>query len=162
MGWKPTQNDGLWYDASALLDPGSATVLRPFEPRVIDATTLSLRGMVRDVIIGRGLPYNMPTLENARPNLYRIVRNAKLMSKSNIEEMRNLFSNRVPENVDEDLFARELLLDRNHDNKAPPSSWKEKFASALEVLLPIYARVQVAEWEQESEEGMAKICAELG
>jgi hypothetical protein len=153
--------DLLVFDASGALSDDTA--LRPFTPYVKNGNTLVARGMIRDVVLSCSPPYRMSTLPNARPNLYRVVRDARTMSRMMYAEMKEALGDaRMPAEHDPDIFARRLLLYRTSENKAAPPSWKDKFSGALEVLRPVYLRLQGVEIMNESPEDQLKLQELLG
>lgn len=112
MRYRPSEGDHLWYDASAQRNTENR-LLNTFTPRIIGGITLSLRGVIRDAIQTRRPSYRMSTQQNPMSNLFRIVRDAKLMSKSITKELQFTSPSEVPDALDLDAFARRLLLDRN-------------------------------------------------
>ena len=124
--------------------------------------TLSLRGVIRDAIQTRGPSYRISTQQNPMTNLFRIVRDAKSLSKSITKELQFTSPSEVPDSSDLDALARKLLLDRNIGNKPPPSCWREKFASALETLLPVYGKFQTEELMKLDDKERAKFLRNLG
>jgi hypothetical protein len=60
----------------------------------------------------------MSTLPNARPNLYRVLRDAQIMSRTIYGEMKAVVGDAgMPADLDPDVFARRLLFYRTSDDQ---------------------------------------------